>query len=182
MQHLTNALTHAEPGRLSKALTGLQDGSLHISVTFRTAAEIRAEIVNGDKTPYAVVLTPERAFCSCKDAQYRQGKACSQDSPLLLHACKHALSLALWALQHPQEKAAETAHEQGVIHLCRPDDQPFCGREKTPKSWTWAQWPAYEEALTFEQVCETCVGVVWPRNGALNGATNTVQSGTRAAA
>ena len=81
MQYITNALTHAEPSRLTKAMTGLADGSLDISVTFRSDAEIRAEIMNGDQEPYAVVLTPGRAFCACRDAQYRQGKACSRLSP-----------------------------------------------------------------------------------------------------
>ena len=81
MQYITNALTHAEPDRLHKAMTGLTEGTLHISVTFRSDAEIRAEIVNGDQEPYAVVLAPQRAFCACKDAQYRQGQACSQNNP-----------------------------------------------------------------------------------------------------
>lgn len=51
MHYLINALTHAEPGRLSKALSGLQDGSLNVSLTLRTDAEIRAEITNGDAQP-----------------------------------------------------------------------------------------------------------------------------------
>lgn len=178
MQYLTNALTYAEPGRLSKALTGLQDGSLHISVTFRTEAEMRAEVTNGDGQPYAVVLTPQRAFCGCKDAQYRQGKVCSEDSPLLLHACKHALALALWALQHPQEAAAE---DTSPIHYLRPDGTPWCGRERSQCDWAWGYYPTIKTTWS-RPVCATCEAIMHMPKDTLSSAGNTAQSGTRAAA
>jgi len=171
MQYITHALTHAEPERLHKAMTGLQDDSLHISVTFRSDAEIRAEIVNGDQEPYAVVLTPQRAFCSCKDAQYRQGKVCSQDNPLLLNSCKHALALAIWTLQNPPEEEDATA----PIHYLRPDGTPCCGREGSHCDWAWMNYP--EEKTTWSRpICKTCEAIVHMPKDALNGAGDTVRS------
>lgn len=170
MHHLTNALTHAEPERLHKAMTGLMEETLHISVTFRSKAEIRAEVINGDKMPYAVCLTPQRAFCSCKDAQYRQGKACHQDSPLLLHACKHALALAVWTLQNPVEAA-----EDSPIHYLRPDGTPWCGRERSHSDWAWGSYPE-EKTAWSRPICATCEAIVHMPKSALNGAHDTAQS------
>jgi len=174
MQYITNAFTHAEPSRLTKAMAGLMEGSLHISVTFRSESEIRAEITNGDQTPYAVCLTPERAFCSCKDAQYRQGKAC-QDSPLLLNSCKHALALAIWTLQNP----AEEEDDESPIHYLRPDSTPWCGRAGSHCDWAWMNYP--QDTTTWSRpVCATCEGIVHMTKDALNGVATTAQSETSA--
>jgi len=171
MQYITNALTHAEPDRLHKAMTGLMEDTLHVSVTYRSEVEIRAEIVNGDTTLYAVVLTPERAFCSCKDAQYRQGKVCSQDNPLLLHACKHALALAVWTLQNPVEEEEDASS----IHYLRPDNTPWCGREGSHSDWAWGSYPEDKTAWS-RPICVTCEAIVHMPKSARDGATNTTPS------
>src|SRR4030081_3644478 len=84
-------LATVEKGRLQKAVEGLVSGAFSITLASQTEAEIRGFVANGDGKQYGVVLTPERAFCSCKDAMFRHT------------TCKHAVVLALHVLRTPQQ-------------------------------------------------------------------------------
>ncbi len=180
MQHLINTLTKADAKRLAKATAALAEDAITISATYRTDKEIRAEVTNGDKVTYAVVLTADRAFCGCKDSLHRIGKPCSKSNPAILYSCYHGLALAVWGLQHQdateQATDEEKAEEPTAIHLCRPDETTWCGREKTKKSWAFGQWPEREYFKSFGQVCQTCEAIVFMPKNALNGARNTAQS------
>ena len=71
MSLLLSPLREATPERHRKAVQGLRDGTLTVSLTRQTEAEIRALVRNGDGREYGVSLTEHGTFCSCKDALYR---------------------------------------------------------------------------------------------------------------
>ena len=126
MHHLLTTLHKADPQRLAKAAQGLADGTLTVTIVHQDSREVRALVVNGDGIEYTAIMTAHDTLCGCKDWLYR-GRT--------VGPCKHLAALALFAIQHPEagvakEQTAETALEQGAIHLCRPDDQPFCGAKK----------------------------------------------------
>jgi hypothetical protein len=83
-------LAKVEVGRLQKAVEGLASGAYIITVAAQSETEIRGFVTNGDGKEYGVVLTPERAFCSCKDSIFRHT------------ICKHAVVLALYVIRTPQ--------------------------------------------------------------------------------
>ena len=88
---------HVSIDRLQRAVTGLADGSLTVTFTRQTEAEIRALVKNGEGREYGCTLTEAGAFCSCPDALYRGV------------TCKHATVLALSVLRRPQVEE----HPQG---------------------------------------------------------------------
>jgi hypothetical protein len=51
--------------------------------------------MNGENLRYGVVLTADRAFCSCPDSMFRRT------------LCKHSVPLALHVIRTPQEEAEE---------------------------------------------------------------------------
>jgi hypothetical protein len=61
-------LQQATPDRFCKAVNGLADGSLVISLTRHTETEIRALAKNGTGKEYGVTINPAGATCSCPDA------------------------------------------------------------------------------------------------------------------
>lgn len=170
MQHLLTILNKAEPQRLAKAAAGLADACLTVKLVYHDQDGIRATVQHG-REEYRVMLNAEASFCSCKDSFYRCGLS---DQPAY---CKHRLAVALYALGHQPKKtenAPSAAEPEQGSHLCRPDNLTFCGREKTLKSWAWAAWPSYEYLHTFDNVCPTCVAIVFPRS-VLISAANTDQ-------
>jgi hypothetical protein len=94
------ALREVTPERLQKAVCGLCDGSLTITLTRQTEAEIRALVKNGDGKEYGVTLTEALTACSCKDSLYRGV------------TCKHAVALALHVLRTPQEPDPLLRHDE----------------------------------------------------------------------
>ena len=91
-----SVLQHVSTDRLQRAVNALVDGSLTVTLTRQTEAEIRALVQNGEGKEYGCTLTEAGAFCSCPDSLYR---GC---------VCKHAAVLALAVLRasQPQEPAA----------------------------------------------------------------------------
>ena len=89
-------LQHVSTDRLQRAVNALVDGSLTVTLTRQTEAEIRALVKNGEGKEYGVTLTTTGVFCSCPDTMYRGV------------TCKHAAVLALSVLRapQPQEQAA----------------------------------------------------------------------------
>src|SRR5690349_10189936 len=90
-----------EAGRLQKAVEGIVAEAYTITVAAQSETEIGGVVTNGDGKEYGVVLTPERAFCSCKDSIFRHT------------ICKHAVLLALHVIRTPQTEA-ETEGERPV--------------------------------------------------------------------
>jgi uncharacterized Zn finger protein len=86
-----SALRDASPERLHKAVCGLTEGSLTVTLTRHSAGEIRALVKNGDGLEYGVTLTDTLTTCSCKDALYRGV------------VCKHAVAVALHTIRNPQD-------------------------------------------------------------------------------
>ena len=76
--------------RLHRAVCGLADGTLTVTLTRQSEKELRALVKNGDGKEYGVTLTESLTTCSCKDALYRGT------------VCKHAVALALFVLRNPQ--------------------------------------------------------------------------------
>jgi hypothetical protein len=97
-----SVLARVEPGRLQKAVEGLVSGAYAVTVTGQSEAEVSGFVVNGDNTQYAVVLTEDRAFCSCKDSMFRHT------------VCKHAVVLALHVIRTPK---AEAQAEERPVNL-----------------------------------------------------------------
>src|SRR5690242_9305434 len=100
MDIATRILSLIEAGRLQKSVDGFVSGSYTITLTSASETELRGFVNNGDGAEYGVVISADRAFCSCKDAMHRA------------RICKHQAALALYAIRHPQadspkEKPAE---------------------------------------------------------------------------
>ena len=88
-------LATVEKGRLQKAVEGLVNGAYTITVTGQGEAGVSGFVANGDGKQYGVVLTADRAFCSCPDSMFRHT------------ICKHAVVLALHVIRMPKEEAVE---------------------------------------------------------------------------
>jgi uncharacterized Zn finger protein len=95
-------LATVEKGRLQKAVEGLVSGAYTITVTGQSEAEVSGFVANGDGTQYGVVLTEDRAFCSCPDSMFRHT------------VCKHAVVLALHVIRTP---TAEAVEEERPVNL-----------------------------------------------------------------
>src|SRR5713101_7617594 len=86
-----NVLQHVTTDRLQRAVNGLADGTIAVTLTLRTEADIRALVHNGEANKeYGVTLTETLTTCSCPDALYRGV------------TCKHATVVALYVLRTPQ--------------------------------------------------------------------------------
>ena len=135
MTHLLAILRESTPDRHHKAVQGLRDGSLTVTLTRQTDTEIRALVRNGGHIEYGVTITSAGAFCSCKDALYRGA------------TCKHALAVCIAHLQQ-NDPAAER------IHLMWADGHILCG--VTDVKRVWQNWSL--NALNWSDlVCPACV-------------------------
>ena len=129
--------------RLSKAVDGLANTTYSITLTTRTEAELAGFVKNGDAVEYSVVITRDRAFCSCKDSMFRHT------------LCKHTVALALHALRTPVEQP-----QTPLIHLQWSHGVILCGEPQPQKllPWPWPetilnhprQWPEVH-------LCPTCI-------------------------
>ena len=98
-----HAVQQSTPERLHRAVSGLADGTLTVNLTGQSDTEVRGFVSNGNGKQYGVVLTAERAFCSCPDSMFRHS------------ICKHAAALALHVLRTPQTEAKREYHLGDVV-------------------------------------------------------------------
>jgi uncharacterized Zn finger protein len=102
---ILHAVQDVSSDRLQKAVCGLADGTLTITLTRQSERDIRALVQNGTGAAYGVTLTESLTACSCKDALYRGG------------VCKHATATALHVLRTPQSKQEVPAPQFPTFHL-----------------------------------------------------------------
>lgn len=93
MQTAINTLAKVDNERLQRGVKGLVSGVYTITLIEHSDSEVRGLVRIGDGIEYGVVLTDGRAFCSCKDALYRNV------------VCKHSVALSLYAIRNPQAPA-----------------------------------------------------------------------------
>jgi hypothetical protein len=98
-----HAMQQVSPDRLQRAVCGLADGTLIVTLTRQFESEIRALVKNGDGKEYGITLTESLTTCSCKDALYRGT------------VCKHAVALALFVLRNPQPVVQREWHVGDTI-------------------------------------------------------------------
>jgi uncharacterized Zn finger protein len=77
----------ASTARLQKAVCGLADGSLTVTLTRQSDTDIRALVQNGDGKAYGVSIVGSAATCSCPDALFR-GVVCKHITALALHVLR----------------------------------------------------------------------------------------------
>ena len=93
MRTAINTLAKVDNDRLQRGVEGLTSGVYNITLIEYSDSEVRGLVKIGDGIEYGVVLTDGRAFCSCKDALYRNV------------VCKHSVALSLYAIRHPRAVA-----------------------------------------------------------------------------
>jgi SWIM zinc finger len=135
-------LQHVSSDRLQRAVCGLVDGSLTVTLTQQSGCEIRALARNSKGKEYGVTLTESLTTCSCKDALYYGG------------ICKHGVAVALHILRTPQPKTAAPALQFPTFHLMWRDGIVLCG---DPEPGRVQVWPWTEYMLTWPEVCPSCV-------------------------
>src|SRR5713101_52675 len=128
-------LQHVSTDRLHRAVNALADGSLTLTLTRQTEAEIRALVQNGEGKEYGLTLTEMGVFCSCPDALYRGV------------ICKHAVALALSVLRTPVK-------ETSPLHLMWRNGAALCGVNHPERFWVW---PWSETVVTWPEICTACV-------------------------
>jgi hypothetical protein len=102
---ILGAIHDVSPERLQKAVCGLADGTLTVTLTRTSEADLRGLVRNGDGKEYGVTLIASMTTCSCKDSLYRGV------------TCKHAVALALFALRQPEAKPEPQADNSHLIHI-----------------------------------------------------------------
>ena len=107
-------LQQASSDRLQRAVYGFADGSLIMTLTRQSEAEIRALVKTGDGKEYGVTLTESLIACSCKDALYRGG------------ICKHGIAVVLHVLRTPQSKIEASVPQFPMFHLMWHDGVVLC--------------------------------------------------------
>jgi hypothetical protein len=154
--------------RLQKAVEGLAANTYTITFTTRSDTELSAYVKNGDGIEYAVTLTKDRAFCSCKDSMFRQT------------VCKHTVAVALQALRTPAAQPVEQHQTEPlppVTHLMRQNARVVVCGEPYPEKILYWPWP---ESIVNNQtqwpeitVCPDCVRNRYPMGiETANGAPN----------
>ena len=85
-------LAKVDMARLKKAAEGLKAGTLDVLLEGRNEGAVWGLVSNGEEKVYSVQVAWGSSSCSCPDYVFR-------------HAiCKHALALALTAINHPEER------------------------------------------------------------------------------
>ncbi len=137
-----HAIQQVTTDRLQKAVCGLADGSLTVTLTRQSEGEVCALVKNGDGTEYGVTLTETVTTCSCKDALYRGV------------ICKHAVATALHILRTPQANKAASLPAQPLFHLMWREGVVLCGVSEPERVWVWP-WTDY--MVTWPEACPACV-------------------------
>jgi uncharacterized Zn finger protein len=111
----TTTLARVDTERLQRGVEGLASGAYSITVTRFTEDEVSAFVANGDGKDYSVTLTATRSFCGCRDSMFR-GKT-----------CKHAVSLALYAIRTPETemKTELPVPDLSLAKVRRVESAPF---------------------------------------------------------
>jgi hypothetical protein len=128
--------------RLQKAVCGLADGSLIVTLTRQSELDIRALVKNGDGKEYGVTITEAFTACSCKDSLYRGG------------ICKHGAAVALYTLRTPQPKTTAPAPQFPMFHLMWRNGIVLCG---DPHAGRVQVWPWTQCMLAWAETCSACV-------------------------
>src|SRR5262245_48606243 len=76
MTSLLATLREVTPDRHNRAVQGLRDHSLTVTLVRQDNAEIRALVRNGEAKEYRVIINDAGALCSCPDAFYRGRDHC----------------------------------------------------------------------------------------------------------
>ena len=135
-------LKQVSSDRLQRAVCSLADGSITMTITRQSEAEIRALVKSDNGSEYGVTLIESFTTCSCKDSLYRGG------------ICKHGVAVALYVLRTPQPKKEASAPQFPMFHLMWRDGIVLCGE---PQPGRVQVWPWTECMLTWPEVCPACV-------------------------
>jgi uncharacterized Zn finger protein len=136
MSYLLSTLRSATVERHNRAVRGLNDGSLRITLVHRDDARIDA-LVRSHTVVYEVSLTDRHLACTCPDFAFRSAGT----------ACKHALATAIYCLSHPHQQA-------NCIHLASADGTLFCDEENPARVW---YRPSESVTHFADMVCPTCL-------------------------
>src|SRR5262249_10337182 len=98
MIHVLSILREVSLDRHNRAVQGLRDHTLTVTLVKQSDAEIRALVRNGDAKEYRVIINDAGALCSCPDAFYHRGP------------CKHIAAVCVFSLQ-------QTNPPEDRIHL-----------------------------------------------------------------
>ena len=128
--------------RLQRAVCGLVDGSITVTLTKQREGDIRALVTNGDGKEYGVTITETLTACSCRDALYRGG------------ICKHAAAVALHALRSLPVTPEKPAPPKPIFHLMWQEGVVLCGVAQPEHVWVWP-WTDY--MVTWPEACPACV-------------------------
>src|SRR5262245_46059015 len=134
MTHLLATLREVTPDRHNRAVQGLRDHTLTVTLVKQSDAEIRALVRNGEAKEYRVIINDAGALCSCPDAFYHRGP------------CKHLAAVCISVLQRNDQA-------DNHIHLMWPDGQTCCG-EPHPQRY-WLNWTL--NARNWPDICPTCL-------------------------
>ena len=126
-------LTRADPVRLEKAIDGLFQGTLTVTLTSTSEGHISALVKNSTRS-YQVSLTADEVTCDCLDSLHRDT------------VCKHSLAVALFASHPPAQAPA-------VRHLLWSDGQVLCGAQAPMRVSRWP-WPG--TLVQWEDTCSEC--------------------------
>jgi hypothetical protein len=128
-------LQNADAQRLEKAILGLLDGTLTVTLVSTSAAHIRATVANSTRS-YEVNLTTAGGSCECPDATHRERMV-----------CKHQIAVALFSSRPPHPAPVP-------MHLVWTSGAVVCGASQPARQWRWP-WPA--TVLERGDVCPACV-------------------------
>ena len=128
--------------RLQRAVCGLADGSITVSLTRQSERELRALVTNGDSKEYGVTITETLTTCSCKDALY-----CGE-------ICKHATAVAVHVLRSAPATLEKPASPKPIFHLMWREGVVLCGIAHPERVWVWP-WTDY--MVTWPEACPACV-------------------------
>jgi len=136
MTHLLSTLREVSPDRHNRAVQGLRDHSLTVTLVKQSDAEIRALVKNGSGIERRVIINDQYAACSCEDFFHRKA------------TCKHLLAVCISCLQQPEQ--------DNRIHLMRDTGHILCGATAVKRFWQ--NWSL--NALNWNDlVCPACVHV-----------------------
>jgi hypothetical protein len=166
---IMSALQHVTPERLQKAVCGLADGSLTVTLTRQADNEMRGLVKNGDGKEYGVTLAEASTFCSCPDALYR-GLVCKHSVALALHVLRTPSSVGepipppkdhmLHLVSDGAERYASITMTQPparTIHLMWRNGSILCGEQSPQRLWCWP-WPdSISLSTQYPEVCRACV-------------------------
>ena len=95
----TDFLAKVDMARLKKAAQGLESGTMQVLIEGRDESAVWGLVRTGEEKAYSVQVANGYASCSCPDWSFRHRHG--------HEVCKHALALALYAINHPEEYPSE---------------------------------------------------------------------------